>query len=76
MPASAWHRPRAPIDRHRLQHPNEPVTWERRTHYDEDGHAIGYEVRVSGADGKPIDLSNGNRDSLTPNDDGWVLVED
>ncbi len=57
-------------------HPDESITWERRTHYDDNGHAVGYEVRVSGADGKPIDLSNGNRDSLKPNDEGWTLIED
>lgn len=59
-------------------HPSENVTWERRTVYDGNGHAVGYQVRVSGESG-PLDLSgtgNSHRPDAVPDGDGWVTIVD
>lgn len=60
------------------QNPSEPVTWERQTIYDENGHASGYNIRVTDGDGNPIDLSQQgtNQPHLKPDEDGWVYVAD
>lgn len=58
--------------------PSEAVTWERRTIYDDNGHAVGYQVRVSGESG-PLDLSgtgNRHRPDAVPDSDGWVTIVD
>ncbi|GGA56580.1 hypothetical protein GCM10011490_03030 [Pseudoclavibacter endophyticus] len=57
--------------------PTEPVTWERHTVYGPDGHATGYNVRVTDDAGTPIDVTNRGADPhLTPDGDGWVYIAD
>ncbi|MGO2111393.1 MAG: hypothetical protein ACTH31_07245 [Pseudoclavibacter sp.] len=57
--------------------PTEPVTWERHTVYGPDGHATGYNVRVTDDTGAPIDVTQGGADPhLSPDSDGWIYIAD